>query len=96
VTPAFVAVLVTFSLLMTGLGELARSQRSAARLDTAAEAMALAAASGRDIGVLATRYDADRFEVDVDGASVTVRVWGNGGFATATAQDHRRTLGRDE
>jgi hypothetical protein len=96
VTPALVAVLVTFSLLVTGLGELARSQRSAARLVTAAEAIAIAAASGGDVGALATHYVVDRFEVDVDGASITVRVWSNGRFATATAQDHRRTLGRAE
>lgn len=92
----FVAVLVTFSLLATGLGDLARSQRFAARLDTAAEAMALAAASGGDVGALAVSYGVDRFEVDVYRTSVTVRVWGNGGFATATARDHRRTLGRAE
>jgi hypothetical protein len=96
VTPTFIVMLAVFSLLVSSLGDLARSRRHVARLETAAEAMALAAASGGQVATLATRYGVNNFEINVDGAMVTVLVWSDDGRATATAHDHRRTLGRVE
>lgn len=95
-TPLFVAALAAFSLFVAGIGDLARSQRRAARLETAAEAIALAAAGGGRTATIAARYGVETFEVDIDGATVIVRVWSDDGFATATARDHRRTLRRVE
>jgi hypothetical protein len=81
--------LVSLTLLVVqSFGVAAREAITAGRLQTTADALALAAAKGLELDVLLEKYEIDIHDVvtaDDNGITATVRVVRDGHSATATA-----------
>lgn len=81
-------------LVIHAFGVVAREAITAGRMQTAADALALAAAKGSDLEQLLSAYEIDAHEVvvavDDNEAAIVVRVMNDGRAATATART--RTL----
>lgn len=77
-------------LVIHAVGVVAREAVAVGRLQTAADALALAAAKGVEREVLLSFYEVDTHEVltasDNDGTTATARVVRDGRSATATAR----------
>jgi phage-related baseplate assembly protein len=83
--------LVSLTLLVVQASDVAaREAITAGRLQTAADALALAAAKGLELDVLLEEYEVDTHDVvtaaDENGITATVRVVRVGRSATATAR----------
>jgi len=91
-SPLMLALFVVASLVMVAVGRVASSSIDASRAQTAAEALALAAALSADLDALTIAHDVSSYEVERDEYSVTVRVVRRGHASSASASDHRRTL----
>jgi hypothetical protein len=90
-----VGVLVLASACVIGIAETSQHMVRLQHAVTAAEALAVAAAAGRDITPVLLQYDIVDHEVEHDGLVVIVRVDRNGVTAEASATNHRHTLERD-
>jgi len=96
VTPLLPVVISFIALVSLAISHVVDDQLIHARVQTAAEAMALGAVLGANLDDLAARYEVNDYGVDhadeYDVFIVTVRIERDGVIAEASAIDHRRTL----
>jgi len=92
-TPLAVAFLAVAAISSLAFAEFVEGLRNEHRARLAAEALAVGAVLGVDLDVLARELDVATYSIDRLDTSVTIRVERAGSVASATADDHRHTLG---
>lgn len=91
-----IGLISTVSLVMLMMTRVSTQFVREQRATIAAEALAQALVLMQDVSTVVESYDISRYTAERDMATVSVRIVRDGVVGTASATDHRRTLGSND